>query len=156
MDIETAKTLTRKLWPPASKGCPGGELQWTIAQTLANQFAAEPLATLAQPSGGAAWFLFEASLHRGESRPDERESGEFSLRGWPLTNATWRVSLDSHSAMLDLRRPGLETSWGFSFEGQSLLEIKGKIALERDHPEPDEDERFARLLAGSVGWSALT
>jgi len=154
MDLETAKALTRKLWPPASKGGPGGELEWTIAQTLANQFAAEPLATFAQPSEGAAWLLFEASLHRGESRPDERESGEFSLRGWPLTNAAWRVSLDSHSAMLDLGRPGLETSWGFSFEDKPLLEIKGQVALESD-PEPNEGERFARLLAGSVGWSAL-
>ena len=97
MDLETARTLTGQLWPPASKGGPGGELEWTIAQTLANQFAAEPLATLAQPSEGAAWLLFK---------------------------------------------------------GQPLLEIKGRIVLERD-PEPDEDERFARLLAGSVGWSAL-
>lgn len=154
MDLETARTLTRQLWPPASEGGPGGELEWTIAQTLANQFAAEPLATLAQPSEGAAWLLFEGSLHQGESRPDEGEGGEFSLRGWPLTSAAWRVSLDSHGATLNLGQPGLETNWGFSFEGQSLLEIKGKIALERD-PKPDEDERFARLLASSVGWSAL-
>lgn len=154
MDLETAKSLARELWPPTARGGPGGELEWAIAQTLANQFAEEPLAVYGQPSEAAAWLLFESSIHRGEPQPGDGDGGVFNLRGWPLAGDAWRVELDSHGAMLALGRPGLLTRWSFSFQGEQLLEIEGEVALDKD-PEPDQGERFARLLAGSVGWSTL-
>jgi hypothetical protein len=155
MDLEIAKRLTRELWPPASKGEPGGELAWAIAQTLAQQFSEVPVAAYARSAEGLGWLLFKESLYRAESRPNsEGEGGDFNLRGWALLTPAWRVSLDSHGTMLGLGHPGLVTKWSFSFEDKVLLEVEGTVILRND-PQVDDAERFARLLAKSVGWSAI-
>jgi hypothetical protein len=154
MDLEVAKRLTRKLWVPESSGGRGSELEWAIAQTLAQQFAEEPRATHDDAEEGVAWLLYEGSLYRGESRTAcGQESDGFELRAWSLEGADWRVSLESHGARLTSGDSGLVTKWAFTFADQVVVSVQGEVVLADG--APDEAERFARLLAGSLGWSAL-
>ena len=109
--------------------------------------------------GDQTLFLIGIELDEGEPREGELKEGEPGetteivprtiVQTLPLDHS-WVVRLETEPGRVLIDGVGHLTKWTFS-RGNESVTVSGQVQV-RPEPETGEAEKFARALAGKVGW----